>query len=202
MHMENRLFWERCVEKYARHFNDPSRAVEFGSLNINGSIREYCRCTDYTGLDWKPGPCVDIVSLAHEAPFAPESFDTVVSASMLEHDPFWDKSIRKMVEVLKPDGILILSWGAMKNVPHCLATAPDGKFHALKPTLVLNLLEAIGVYVHEFQYERSILEAAKGSINNKQRGLGEVALVAFKDRAYATGKSIHEAFQPEDEIGA
>ena len=201
MHYGNRLFWDRCAEKYARHFNDPSRAIEFGSLNINGSIRNSCRCTDYTGLDWRPGRCVDIVSLAHEAPFAPESFDTVVSASMLEHDPFWDKSLRKMVEVLRPDGILAISWGAMKNVLHCEDTAPDGKFHALKTALVLDLLEAIGMYVHEFQYERSIIEEASGRLlRDEQRGLGEAALVAFKDRAYAVGKSIREAVQPEDEI--
>lgn len=205
MHFENRLFWQRCSERYPRYFNDPSKVIEFGSYNINGTIRDWCKCSDYTGVDWIAGPCVDLISMAHEVSFAPETFDTVLSASMLEHDPFWRNSLAKMVEVMKKDGILAISWGAALNPPHHFETAPDGKFHALKAWLALEFLWDRGLYVHEFQYERSICLAsgdeefinihAKG---NPMYGMGEVVLVAFKDKQNAVGEQIIERLIDED----
>jgi len=205
MHYENRLFWKRCSQKYPRYFNDPSKAAEFGSLNINGSVREWSRCSDYTSIDWREGPCVDFVSLAHEVPFIPETFDTVVSASMLEHDPYWKQSVAKMVEVLKPDGLLAISWGAALNTPHEFATAPDGEFHALKAGHVLSVLNDLGLYIHEFQYERSITEGVMDDplftvhrLKDPMYGMGTVVLVAFKDKKYATGERLFDPIQEWD----
>ena len=206
MHFENRLFWQRCSERYPRYFNDPSKVIEFGSYNINGTIRDWCKCSDYTGIDWIAGPCVDLISLAHEVPFGSEAFDTVLSASMLEHDPYWEKSLAKMVEVMKEDGIFAISWGAARNPTHCLETAPDGKFHPLKAGLVLNHLQALGLYIHEFQYERTICLEHNDEefiVTHKVRenlmyGMGEVVLVAFKDKKYATGDRVMESLIEED----
>jgi len=207
MHFENRLFWQRCAQRYPHYFNDPSRVVEFGSFNINGSIRDWCNCSDYTGVDWIAGPCVDLVCFAHEVPFEPETFDTVLSASMLEHDLYWEKSLAKMVEVMKRDGILAISWGASRNPPHNFETAPDGQFHALKAGLVLNLLQKLGLYIHEFQYERSICFASGDEefINiharpNPMYGMGETVLVAFKDKQNAVGEQVMESLIEEDGI--
>ena len=205
MHFENRLFWQRCSERYPRYFNDPSKVIEFGSYNINGTIRDWCKCSDYTGVDWIAGPCVDLVSLAHQVPFGPRMFDTVLSASMLEHDPYWEWSLAKMIEVMKKDGILAISWGASRNPPHHFETAPDGKFHALKAGLALNLLQKLGLYIHEFQYERSICFASGDEefINiharpNPMYGKGEVVLIAFKDKENAVGEQIIEPLIDED----
>lgn len=199
MHYTNRLFWERCRKSYPRYFSDPSKVVEFGSLNINGSIRDHFSCSDYTGVDWRPGPCVDLVCLAHEVPFSLESIDTIVSASMLEHDPYWERSLSKMAEVMKPDGFMGITWGGALNNPHCVASAPDGKFHPLCAGLVLNYLEKIGIYVHKFCYEESLL------IENNEVGRvgaapsGAVALIAFKDRALASGDRHLALLIKEDE---
>jgi SAM-dependent methyltransferase len=148
---------------------------------------------------------VDLVSLAHEVPFPPETFDTVLSASMLEHDPYWERSIKKMVETLKPDGLLGISWGAARNTPHEFATAPDGEFHALKAGLVLSLLKNLDIYIHEFQYERSITEQVKDDpsftvhrLEDPEYGLGTVVLVAFKDKKYATGEQLINPLQEWD----
>jgi len=208
MHFENRLFWNETRERYPRYFNDPSRAIEFGSFNINGTLRDWCQCSDYTGIDWIDGPCVDIVSLAHEVQFGPEEFDTVLSASMLEHDPYWERSLAKMVQVMKKDGILAISWGAARNPLHHLEMAPDGKFHALKAGLVLNALESLGLYIHQFQYERTICLASGDEWfithpshmvrENLMYGMGEVVLVAFKDKENAAGERIVEPLIDED----
>ncbi len=206
MHFEDRLFWQRCSERYPHYFNDPSKAIDFGSFNVTGTIRDWCRCSDYTGIDWIAGPCVDVVCLAHNAPFESESFDTVVSASMLEHDPYWEKSLTKMVEVLKKDGLFAISWGATRNPLHHLEMAPDGRFHPLKAGLVLNHLQVLGLYIHEFQYERTICldhddEEFIESHNvreNPMYGMGEVVLVGFKDKVYAVGERIIEPLVDED----
>jgi len=188
MHRANLLYWQHCAAKYARHFSAPSKAIEFGSYDINGSIRQVFDVEDYTGLDWRAGPCVDVVSLAHEYDPRGQKYDTIVSASMLEHDPHWEESISNMVKMMKVDGILILTWGAGLNVEHCLEEAPDGKFHCLKAGKVLNLLERLGLYVHELRYERLFVD----SNNLRVRwgaagdGMGEVGLVAFNKESCPT----------------
>jgi len=206
MHFEDRLFWQRCSDKYSRYFSNPSKAIEFGSLNITGSIRDWCRCSDYTGVDWIAGSCVDLVCFAHEVPFERETFDTVLSASMLEHDPFWYASLTKMVDVMKKDGMLAISWGATRNPVHCLESSPDGKFHPLKAGLVLDALQSLGLYIHEFQYERTICLEHKDEEfikvhrvrEDKMYGMGECVLVGFRDKAYAVGDPIMEPLIDED----
>lgn len=193
MHSTNMFFWKRCSEKYPLYFKNPSHVIEFGSGYINGSIRDVFECSKYIGIDWRAGKNVDLVSLAHEVSFGSETFDMVASASMLEHDPHWIKSIAKMIDVLKKDGLMALSWGAALNGVHGFREAPDGKFHALKAGYVIDLLEAFGMYIHEFEYERKILlekepeYAGRTGLGGTPLGLGEVVLVAFKDKKYAVG---------------
>lgn len=203
MHELNRIFWKGAAERYPRYFNDPSTVIEFGSFNVNGSLREYFKCRCHVGIDWRPGPCVDIVSLAHEAPFPPPWFDTVASASLLEHDPYWDKSLAKMCAVMKPDGMLVVTWGAAMNGPHCFDNAPDGQWHALKAEHVLQFMERAGLYVHEFRYERSVYyQHPPEQTKHWESGLGECTLVAFKDRAQATGDRVIDPLMDADRIDA
>lgn len=205
MHPANRLFWERCQKKYVNYFKDPSKVVEFGSGYINGTIRDYFECADYTGVDWRQAKHVDLISLAHEVSFAPETFDTVVSASMLEHDPHWMKSLNKMVSVMKHDGIFVISWGAALNGAHGFDEAPDGRFHSLKAGYVIDLLELLGMYIHEFQYERTLLLESHGpetaglvGLARTPLGMGEAVLVAFKDEKFAIGNKIIESLWEVD----
>lgn len=202
MHAANRRFWQRAKAEYPRYFsNHEARVVEFGSYNINGTIRDQFASLHYTGLDWQPGPCVDVVSLAHDAPFAPETFDVVASASMLEHDPYWQRSLAKMVSVLKPDGLIALSWGGGRNSPHNLDTAPDGLFHSLKAGLVLRELATLGVVVHFFQYERAEgYEAKRLDEPGALYFVGEVTLIGFKDIAQANGRPWIDPVQEWDAI--
>jgi len=208
MHFEDRLFWQRCANRYPHYFASPSKVIDFGSLNVNGVIGDWVKSPFYIGVDWKPGPNVDLISLAHEVPFRSELFDMVVSSSMLEHDPYWDKSLTKMVDVLKKDGIFIITWGAALNPEHFIDTAPDNKFHPLRAGLVIQLLKNLGLYIHEFQYARTICleNNDEGFIKshfvreNKMYGMGEVVLVAFKDKVQATGKRVIEPLIDEDKI--
>ncbi len=193
MHHANCLFWESCKKRHPQYFIN-TRVIEFGSYNINGSVKDYFDSpTEYVGVDWRDGPGVDLISFAHEVVYD-NKFDVVISASMLEHDPYWDKSISNMLEGLSHDGILFLSWGAARNAEHEHDTACDGMFHALPAGKVLKLLGDKEIYVHEFIYEAQLCASDLPS-----GGDGEVGLVAFKHSQYASGEQNIASLFPEDD---
>ena len=176
MHSANIKWWTRVARLYPGLFRQ-RRVLEVGSRWLNGSVRDFFKGCDYTGLDWRAGPCVDVVSLAHEMAFD-QPFDVIISASMLEHDPYWSKSLTAMVAHLNTHGALLLSWGSAENQPHDHASAPDGQFHPLPAGRVLQALEVLGLYVEQFVYEANI---------DKRGGWGECGLVAFQDQSDGLG---------------
>jgi len=189
MHVANMKYWEYAKAKYPRYFSRPSKVVEIGSFNINGTVRILFDCDHYVGVDWIKGKDVDVVSLAHEVNFDYQ-FDTIISTSMLEHDPYWELSLAKMVSLMKDDGILLLGWGCARNGPHCTWSAPDKKHHPLKGDKVLNLLQKAGLFIDEFRYEDHFMGVP---------GFGQyVVLIAFKDAKYSTPPHIIDMRAPED----
>lgn len=63
---------------------DGCSVLEFGSRDINGSVRSVFAASRYVGVDTIAGPCVDIVAdAAHLA--LDETFDVVVCTEVLEH---------------------------------------------------------------------------------------------------------------------
>ena len=84
------------------------RVLDIGSLDVNGNNRVYFQDSEYIGLDIGKGANVDVVSIAHE--YKPEEpFDVVISTEALEHDFFFEKTLKAAVEFLKPGGVLILT---------------------------------------------------------------------------------------------
>lgn len=181
MHAANYKFWQTVKERYPSFFTN-AFVAEFGSYNVNGSVRPlFSNCT-YVGIDWRPGPNVDVVGLAHQVKLPYNLFDTVISASMLEHDPYWKLSLTTMIRYLAPSGILLLSWGAAENPQHELETAPDGCFHALPAGPVLLELHRQGIHLAEFHYE--------DLLNFDGIVPGGVCLVGFKDKLISKYHSI------------
>ncbi len=82
--------------------------LEVGSLNVNGSVREFFSGS-YIGLDMRDGPGVDVVGVAHELPFVAGRFEVVVCTEMLEHDPAFWLSLAEMGRVLKEGGHILLT---------------------------------------------------------------------------------------------
>jgi hypothetical protein len=98
--------------------------LEIGSLDINGSVRQFFKNCDYTGVDLGDGPGVDIVCKGHEVPFADRSFDTVISCECLEHDRYWVQTFQKMYDVC--DGLLIMTCATTGRAEHgTAATSPE-----------------------------------------------------------------------------
>lgn len=180
MHMECDFFIRWVAENFSEYFNED--VLEAGSYDVNGEIRTPLgkNAKSYTGIDWRPGPGVDIVSFAHEFK-SKNKFKAVVSTSMLEHDPYWEKSVENLVSLLEDNGILVLTWGAMMNSPHCFETAVDGKFHPLKTEALKNLLEKLGMNIHSMVYDRDVPWTQCGHRRAvKRTGYGEMNSVSFK----------------------
>jgi len=77
------------------------RILEVGSLNINGSIRQFFSDCDYTGVDLGPGPCVDVVCAGEDLSYPDSSFDVVASCECFEHNPNWVQTFNNMARMSK-----------------------------------------------------------------------------------------------------
>lgn len=131
MHQQQRQFIRSVAACHPDQFRGTS-VLELGSYNINGSVREFFSDpAEYVGVDWRPGPDVDIVSLCHELEFdGGPRFDVLISSEMLEHDPHWQGSIKRGLEYLKPEGLVIITCAAPARGAHEVEVSPDSKHYA------------------------------------------------------------------------
>ena len=103
--------------KFPEFFKN-TRVVDFGSLDINGSNRQFFDDCEYTGLDIGEGKNVDIVTKAHEYNAPDSSYDVVVSTEMFEHDKYLHLSLPNMVRVLRPGGLFFWTCAAPGRHEH------------------------------------------------------------------------------------
>lgn len=209
MHKANSIFWKYVSQEFPTYFNE--NILEFGSYNINGTIKDFFKnYKKYVGIDWRSGPDVDVVGLAHVVKFDFQ-VKAVLSASMLEHDPYWEKSLENMINHLQPNGILVLTWGAARNPQHCLVEAPDGNFHCLKVETVINYLRNKNLFIHTSIYEGDLIKIIKDKNDINQLGKsgcfvsaggwGEYNLIAFnKDFTGIFDKGFFSTILKEDKI--
>jgi hypothetical protein len=113
MHKQQIDFVKRCLAEYDK----PIRSVtEFGSLNVNGTVRDLFDADSYVGIDIGPGPGVDVVCRAHT--YQGPQTDCVISCEMLEHDEYWQQSLRAMCDHLSPGGLLIMTCATTGRAEH------------------------------------------------------------------------------------
>ncbi len=139
MHDSVLAFIGRLKNDHAELFSR-KRILEVGSLIINGSPRKFFTECEYLGLDWRKGTGVDLVSIAHE--YIPRlKYDVVISTSMLEHDPYFYRSIRSMVDCVCVGGSLIITCAGVGFDPHEIDTSPEkGWYRNLRTSNVLNII--------------------------------------------------------------
>ena len=115
MHRTVHDFFTGIKREYPHYFHRRT-VLEVGSLNINGSLREFFDHCTYLGVDLGPGKDVDLaIGPIHMAQHHLCAHDMVVSANMLEHDVHWKDSLIAMRNLTcpgyqnKPGGMLIIS---------------------------------------------------------------------------------------------
>ena len=133
MHNHQRNFVRSVKKQHAQFFTD-SKLLEIGSQNVNGSVREEFDYCDYTGVDAVEGKDVDVVCYGHEYEAEAGSFDVVLTCEMLEHDPFAPKTVKRMIELLRPGGLFFMTCAGEGRGEHGTTKTgnvwgPDGDFY-------------------------------------------------------------------------
>ena len=127
---------------------EPLLILDLGSLDVNGSYREYFEVFSWTyrGIDMTAGKNVDIVL---QYPYnwqeiRSNSADVVISGQAFEHIEFFWLTMLEISRVLKPEGLCCLiapSSGPEHRYPvDCWRFYPDG-FVALARFTSLKVLE-------------------------------------------------------------
>jgi SAM-dependent methyltransferase len=119
-HVDQRKFVEKIKNELPQYF-DNIRVIDCGSYDVNGNIRDVFTNCEYVGVDNHPGPNVDwAIPLHHiDTPTVRvNKYDTVVSCEMLEHDYYWERSLKKMYSILKPNGLLLITCAGYNRREH------------------------------------------------------------------------------------
>lgn len=95
-------------EKYPLHFTN-ARVLEIGSLNINGTVRQFFTDCEYIGLDVGPGKDVDLVCEGQNYDAPDNTFHTVISSECFEHNPYWKETFANMIRLCKPNGLVVFT---------------------------------------------------------------------------------------------
>lgn len=92
--------------------------VDCGSRNVNGDNRYLFTDCKYLGIDLTDGPGVDRVG--HFADLAPTlgECDVCISTEALEHDERWQDTIKAMVDLLRPGGLLLITCAGPGRAEH------------------------------------------------------------------------------------
>ena len=101
----------------------PLKVVEFGSCDINGSVRSvYPQAASWLGVDVQPGRGVDLV--ADAATWVTRTrYDIVICAEAFEHTASWPEIIGTARAVLKAGGLFLASCATGNRPAH---SATDG----------------------------------------------------------------------------
>ena len=94
-HLEQRDFFYTLQSKVPEAFAGV-RVLEIGSLDINGTVRDFFDATRYVGVDVAPGAGVDVVAQGEDLDYADDTFDVAVSAECFEHNPEWVATFQNM----------------------------------------------------------------------------------------------------------
>lgn len=124
MHADAFSWTERVFNTWYKEEMGKLKVLEFGSLDINGSIRSIFEPVSslYVGVDLQEGPGVDVLCGAHEFD-SKEVFDVVVSCEVFEHTPLWKDIIDNAHRLLRPEGLFIATMAGEGRDPH---SAVDG----------------------------------------------------------------------------
>lgn len=116
-HPEQLEFVGKIKSAFPSFFNG-GRVLEIGSLDINGSVRRFFQADEYIGLDVKLGPGVDVACEGQKYNAPSDSFDVVISAECLEHNPYWVETMENMFRLVRQGGLVIMTCASPGRKEH------------------------------------------------------------------------------------
>lgn len=116
MHGAQQEFYKSIATKFPKAFSN-ANVLEIGSLDINGTIRQYFTDCDYIGVDVGPGPCVDVVAFGQDLDYPDNTFDHSTSSELMEHCVAWKEVFTNMHRMTKKKGLVSFTcaWGPTDN---------------------------------------------------------------------------------------
>jgi SAM-dependent methyltransferase len=106
------------VKKNNLLFFSNKKVLEVGSLNINGTMRDFFNDCDYTGIDVGEGKDVDFVCSGHEYNSPDETYDVCTSGECFEHNPYWAETFANMVRMTKSGGLVFFTCATTGRPEH------------------------------------------------------------------------------------
>lgn len=116
-HPQQREFCLSVRNRFPEHFTG-KWALDIGSLDINGNNQYLFDKSGYIGVDLLPGRNVDFACKGHELQFPDNSFDVIVSTECFEHDPYYEKTIKNIVRMLRPGGLFLFTCATTGRPEH------------------------------------------------------------------------------------
>jgi SAM-dependent methyltransferase len=116
-HKEQVTFVSKVKKRYPSFFSN-KKVLEIGSLNINGSVRDFFEDCTYLGLDLGEGPGVDLVCEGQNFKGDACSFDVSISCECFEHNPEWEQTFINMHRLLKKEGLLVMTCATIGRPEH------------------------------------------------------------------------------------
>lgn len=118
-HFEQKKFIEFSLDelKKINNFNNLS-VLDVGSFDVGGSIRDFFKKNNYTGVDLIKGPNVDIVLSGSELYKLKQKFDIVISCECFEHAKEWKEIFLSMYNVCEDNGYVIFTCASRGRIEH------------------------------------------------------------------------------------
>ena len=122
-HHTQEEFVRKLSVEFPNHFNNV-KMLEIGSLNINGSIRQYFNNSTYDGVDLDSGSFsnstyvgvdldsgrdVDLICGGHLVDHEDNTYDTSGSCNCFEHNPYWVETFQNMYRMTKSGGLIFIT---------------------------------------------------------------------------------------------
>lgn len=116
-HKQQRDFIQKTKDHFPEFFQGVN-VLEVGSLNINGTVRDFFKADTYIGLDLIEGPDVDIVCPGNEFKGSDGEYDTVISTECFEHDKHWKETFANMYRMTRSGGMVIFTCASTGRQEH------------------------------------------------------------------------------------
>jgi len=116
-HIEQKQFFQNIKNKFPDYFKN-KKVLDIGSLDINGTVREFFYDCNYFGLDICPGNNVDIICEGQNYNAPDNNYDVVCSAECFEHNPYWIETFENMIRLCKNGGLILFTCATEGRLEH------------------------------------------------------------------------------------